>query len=179
MPNFQELFPYPVLSGHRGAAAVFCEAWQGSLHIVLRNRNEFTATASTCRKTSDASRVKTSGKPPLTHPVFRPPPPHQAASPNSFLSVSLVEDRSACAARCAPNTLGCGIEASSPHPLLPPVRFTHGAQGPVASSLSTLYSAPCAHHQPRQAAAANSFLSVALVEGRPACAARCAPNPPG
>ena len=112
----------------------------------------------------------------MTHPVFRPPPPHQAASPNSFLSVSLVEDHSACAARCAPNTLGCGIETSSPHPLLPPVRFTHGAQGPVASSLSTLYSAPCAHHQPRQAAAANSILSVSLVEGRPACAARFAPN---
>ncbi len=110
--------------------------------------------------------------------MFRPPSPHQAASPNSFLSVSLVEDHSACAARCAPNTLGCGIEPSSPHPLLPPVRFTHGAQGPVASSLSTLYSAPCAHHQPRQAAAANSFLSVSRVEAAPPVLLAALPTPP-
>ena len=41
----------------------------------------------TCCKTRVASRVKTSGKPPWTHPVFRPPLRAPAASPNSFLSV--------------------------------------------------------------------------------------------
>jgi hypothetical protein len=65
----------------------------------------------------------------------------------------------------------CGIEASSPPPL-PPVRFTRGTQGPFASSLSTLYSVPCAHNptakRRRQTRSSRFFWRMT----RPACAAR-------
>ena len=136
------------------------------------NRNEFTATASTCRKTSDASRVKTSGKPPLTHPVFRPPPPHQAAAANSFLSVSRVE--------AAPPVL----LAALPTPPAEESKRIHRRHFHLSASLtghkvrSQAPSPPCtplpAPTQRHQVASANSLLSSVYwfpVLGGPLCGA--------